>query len=307
MSGFKGDFMGFTYNGVHSSELGIVRVSNGSRFDENLLPTMQDKTVQVPGGDGTYYFGSYYTQRKFSVSFAFDGLTEFQLEQLRAHFGDKKIHDLVFDEAPYKTYQAKVTGSTSIKHIPFAEGETNRIYKGEGTIEFTCYQPFAVCKKKYLEQYDEENYPNKEEWAAASKMQQSKDGFDALNGGNMYLYNPGVADSDFRLKIPFKDGKIQEATIIIKNASGVQCGWLAWREMSRVNPDVYVKIDSKTNLIEGYDSNNKKTGNIYNEYIVAGDFFKIPVNTIGGYRATLQTNLQYTANEVIIEYNYYYY
>jgi hypothetical protein len=37
---FKGDYMGFTYNHVHSSELGIVRVSDGSRFNENLLPTM---------------------------------------------------------------------------------------------------------------------------------------------------------------------------------------------------------------------------------------------------------------------------
>jgi hypothetical protein len=37
---------------------------------------MQDKTVQIPGGDGTYYFGSYYTQRQFTIPFAFDGLTE---------------------------------------------------------------------------------------------------------------------------------------------------------------------------------------------------------------------------------------
>jgi hypothetical protein len=35
---------------------------------------------------------------------------------------------------PFKTYQAKVTGSASIKHIPFDEGETNRVYKGEGSI-----------------------------------------------------------------------------------------------------------------------------------------------------------------------------
>jgi hypothetical protein len=40
MSEFKGDYLGFTYNGVHSSDLGIVRTSNGSRFDENLLPTV---------------------------------------------------------------------------------------------------------------------------------------------------------------------------------------------------------------------------------------------------------------------------
>jgi hypothetical protein len=40
MSVLKGDFIGFSYNGKHSSDLGIVRTSNGSRFDENLLPTM---------------------------------------------------------------------------------------------------------------------------------------------------------------------------------------------------------------------------------------------------------------------------
>ena len=76
MSSFKGDFLGFTYNNKHSSDFGIVRTSNGSRFDENLLPTTQDKTVQIPGGDGTYFFGSYYTQRQFSVPFAFDNMSE---------------------------------------------------------------------------------------------------------------------------------------------------------------------------------------------------------------------------------------
>jgi hypothetical protein len=57
---------------------------------------------------------------------------------------------LVFDERPYKIYRAKVTGSATMKHIPFAEGETNRLYKGEGTIQFTCYDPFARCDKKWL-------------------------------------------------------------------------------------------------------------------------------------------------------------
>jgi hypothetical protein len=37
---FKGDYLGFTYNKRHSSTLGIVRTSDGSRFNENLLPTM---------------------------------------------------------------------------------------------------------------------------------------------------------------------------------------------------------------------------------------------------------------------------
>jgi hypothetical protein len=34
------DYIGFTFNGVHSSELGIKRTSEGSRFNESLLPTI---------------------------------------------------------------------------------------------------------------------------------------------------------------------------------------------------------------------------------------------------------------------------
>ena len=76
MSIKKADYIGFTFNGVHSSELGIVRTSDGSRFNENLLPTIQDKTVQVPGGDGMYHFGSFYTQKQFPISYAFDALSK---------------------------------------------------------------------------------------------------------------------------------------------------------------------------------------------------------------------------------------
>ena len=136
------DYVGFTFNGIHSSELGIKRTSDGSRFNENLLPTIQDKTVQIPGGDGTYYFGSYYTQRQFTIPFAFDSLTEEEFQNLKRHFGDKGIHDLIFDERPDRVYSAKVTGTATIKHIPFDENDKT-IYKGEGSIQFTCYYPFA--------------------------------------------------------------------------------------------------------------------------------------------------------------------
>ena len=60
-TGLSGDFIGFSLDGKHSSSLGIVRVSDGSRYNENLLPTMADKTTQVGGADETYYFGTDYT------------------------------------------------------------------------------------------------------------------------------------------------------------------------------------------------------------------------------------------------------
>ena len=294
MSAFKGDYLGFTYNGEHSSDLGIVRTSNGSRFDENLLPTMQDKTVQVPGGDGTYYFGSYYTQRPFAVSFAFDSLTEQQVAKIKSHFGDKKIHDLIFDERPYKTYRAKVTGSATMKYIPFAEGETSRLYKGEGTIQFTCYNPFARCDKKWLEQYDD---TNKNEWSAASGLKASQGNYDKLNGREILLYNPGDTESHFLLRMNFSNNQIPAGRIDLKG------NILEWNKIDMEGSDAYIKINTKLNLIEGYNASGNKTGNIYNQYIKDGVFFKIP---FGESKLTIDESAIDAVPDMPIEYNYYY-
>lgn len=296
MSGFKGDYLGFTYNGKHSSDLGIVRTSNGSRFDENLLPTMQDKTVQVPGGDGTYYFGSYYTQRPFSVPFAFDNLTEKQIAEIKAHFGDKKNHDLIFDERPYKIYRAKVTGSATMKYIPFSEGSVNRIYKGEGTIQFTCYDPFARCDKKWLNEYVD--FDNINEWKEASGLKEFQGNYDILNGNKIPLWNPGDLESYFQLRLNFIDNEIPAGNISINDRQ------LHWEKMIPEGTDTYVKINTRLNLIEGYNSSNYKTSNVYNKYITTGDFFKIP---IGESEIIIENCSNHIQTSKPIEYVYYYF
>ena len=299
MSVLKGDYIGFSYNGKHSSDLGIVRTSNGSRFDENLLPTMQDKTAQVPGGDGTYYFGSYYTQRSFSVSFAFDDLTEEQIVNLKRHFGDKKIHDLIFDERPYKIWKAKVTGTATMKYIPFAEGETNRVYKGEGTIQFTCYQPYAICEKKWLNLYNDNN---KNEWSAASGLKEVQGIYDKLQGANsIKLYNPGDLESHFMLRFDFQNGKIGAGQISISQDSG---RFLNWKEITAEKNDAYVKFNTKLNLIEGYRADNIKSGYIYNQYISDGAFFTIPQ---GESTLVIADAASYVKSSSPVEYNYYYF
>lgn len=301
MSVLRGDYIGFSFNGKHSSDLGIMRTSNGSRFDENLLPTMQDKTAQVPGGDGTYYFGSYYTQRQFPVSFAFDNLTEEQVAQLKSLFGDKKIHDLIFDERPYKTWKAKVTGSAMLKYIPFAEGATNRIYKGEGSLQFTAYQPYAVCTKKWLEDY-EEDWENIDEWKGASGLKKTQGEYDKLSSENsIKLWNPGDLDSHFLLRLNFNNGKIAAGQINIDEDSDKL---LRWNEIVALGEDSYVKFNTKLNLIEGYRADNIKSGNIYNHAIKEGNFFLIPQ---GASTMKVIDVDSYVDTDNIIEYNYYYF
>lgn len=190
MGAMKGDFLGFTFDGIHSSELGIMRVSDGSRYSENLLPTFQDKTVQIPGNNGMYYHGSYYTQRQFNLSIAFDALTEEQLRHLKVLFSDKKIHNLIFDEMPYKIYKVKITGTPNLKYVcfdkerpsywnindkrdligskkdlydPYDKADYGRVYKGEGQLNFVAYSPFAKSRFKYIDQYNIENIP---EWGS---------------------------------------------------------------------------------------------------------------------------------------------
>lgn len=255
----RGDFIGFTYNGFPSSDLGIMRVSDGSRFNENLLPTMQDKTVQVPGGDGTYYFGSYYTQRQFSVSFAFDSLTEAEVARIKQHFGDKQIHDLIFDETPYKVWSAKVTGTATIKYIPFDEGSTHRLYKGEGSIQFTCYYPFARCRFKTLDECKE--YSNWEEWILASRIATYDEKIKGYiqNSGNF-----GDVPVPFTLNISSTD---TTKTVTIKDGENI----LTILDWTKLPEETGGTINTKTGLVKS------TAGEILNKYVSGDITVKIPV------------------------------
>ena len=135
------DFLGFTYNGQHSKNFGIVRVSSGNRLKEEL-PEIVDITQNIEGSDGLLYYGSNYKKRDFTINYAFDGMTAEQKSALQKWLGDGEIHDLEFDERPGVKYQAKVTGKAVLNYIPFEDKEKT-IYKGEGTIVFTCYYPFG--------------------------------------------------------------------------------------------------------------------------------------------------------------------
>ena len=327
MGQFRGDYLGFTYNGFHSSDLGIVRVSDGSRYSENLLPSFQDKTATVPGKDETYYFGSNYTQQQINISFAFDDLTEERLNFLARLLGNRQIHSLIFDERPYKEYQAKITGSTLIKHVCFSEGASNRVYKGEGTISFVCYQPYAVCTKKFLNQYSQSN---KTEWQGASSLLENQGELDRIIEGKIKVYNPGVKESNCVLTFDATEGNnFCGAQLSLGDCSLTFSGAPAKKKVIGINQyiDTRLTFDSKTKLIEGWYEEEKdgqklykKSGNIYNEYIANGDFFNIPITIDFDINGSVEKKTQEIVIEHLegelesladyfhsIDYNYYYY
>lgn len=445
----KGDFIGFSFNGTHSSELGIVRTSDGSRFNDNLLPTSQDTTQSVAGRDETYYFDTNYTQRTFNLSIAFDKLTEVNLRKLRQLLSLKDVAELIFDEMPYKIYMAKVVSNPILKYICFDADDGQRIYKGEGTINFTAYYPFARSRYKYLDEYTEHysdikswvNFEsNMNEWSTASGMKETQKitiqdtnllpyisssgtaggitytlnsdstitaegtatSMSAFNlhtitlaagtyrllgcpsGGSPTTYkiaataqagligpfvdvgagtvftltgtttlnvdctissgttvdnivfkpiltsyqydvdfiyntsdlynhkftlaNTGDMPTDFILYIPLSD-ETDTLTFYLNNINADSIK-MVLTDIVKFNDDIGICINTRTQLIEGIDENNNKTGTLYNKYITNGDFFQLPQsvyqnNNYAGIELDI-TSLNNT-NTFTIEYSYLYY
>jgi phage-related protein len=107
------------------------------------------------------YYGQKYTQRKINIEFSFYEISETQLQHITKLFNDSGIGELIFDEAPHKVYSAKVNGKVTLKHLCFEKANGERIYNGEGSVDFICYFPFARSRFPYLEDYTVSTIP---EW-----------------------------------------------------------------------------------------------------------------------------------------------
>ena len=319
MEALKGDFIGFTFDGVHSSELGIIRTSNGSRFDKGLLPTFQDNTVSVEGSNETLYFGTRYTQKTFQISIAFDNLREYQLLELQRLIAKQKISKLIFDENPYKYYMAKISNDPKLTYICFdanpGSSRSPRIYKGEGTLTFIAYYPFARSRYKFLDQYTNESIPewnmnndgkgfykNLGEWSGASRMLRTQGTYDIPAKSHINLYNAGDLETDFSLLMPISI-LADNQYISIEDTNGNELSRLSFYSNHKLSPliETHVLINTRTNLIEGMQElvggGYRKTDTLFNGSIYGGDFFKIPT----GYSI-----LKTSKAAISIEYDYLY-
>ena len=179
------DFMGFKFNKISSSELKITIHSNGDRFSKDLFPNFLDTTEERVGNDGVFYYGTKNSSKKFSINFFYDSLTEEDLKRLQETFKPSKISELIFDEYPYKIYQAKPESSVNLQYVSYID-KGIRYYKGDGTITFICYYPFAICKNKYL-LTGSETYSNYYERLIYNKGKLYKGGYPTLEQSEQEL------------------------------------------------------------------------------------------------------------------------
>ena len=260
------DFLAFSFNGKHSyDDFKLYRTSDGDRYNVDLSPQMNDKTAENTGGDGMYFFNTNHKQKVFNISFAFEEMTESQLREMKRWLDGKTLGDLWFEEEPYKVYTAKVTGTPTIKYIPFETNANTRVYRGEGSVQFTAYWPYAHTPDKVessggtkvdgklFSSYS--SFRNKNQWEAASGLSATS---------SVTLKNPGDLPAPF---IVSKSGttaantELQVGTLKIKILSS--CYNLQW--------------NSKTGIVSG--TNTSSTTSTRSPIAFSGDSLGgIPVN-----------------------------
>ena len=341
-----GDFIGFTFDNIHSSDFNLIRVSNGSRYESNLLPSFQDSTVQGEGKDGLFYFGSNLKEKVIKISTAFDELTEENYRRLAEIFSDKKLHKLWFDETPYKAYYVKLKTSPVFKNLCFDEGKgRERIYRGELELEFACYPTWAEARAShwnkqlpdnefvltysgsndkneifhnhYLEEPDlssnfvpkqfykfygkngatlKDSY-NFKEWEKASRLEslateeikenselvKAFESIEIPEGALLPIYNPGDKKADLKIIYYPNNKKTVPSTRLLiypqNSEEGNPILYMGIKQFNLQGNDDGIIIDSRTHLISGVTKNGELSGQVYNKYHIAGDFFEVPKST----------------------------
>ena len=272
------DLTGFKFGDYHSSQFGLIRVSNGSRYNEYLLPTLKNTTTDVSGMEGTLYFGTQKTTRSFQVDMAFDSLTEEDIRDIREWLTG--AHSLIFDERPYIQYMCILNSAPQLKYLTFEEnGE--RIYKGELSVNFVSYLPYgySIDGKKFIDDFLDENF---EEWSNASHLAyknfyegETLRTYDKFEGNNVYVYNGGDVEADYVLTCYFSEGAT--AKISMNDVSYE----FSLRAKSANSTHLELSVNSKLQYARCRDvniANGVITGiSDYEIMLPSTEMFKIPV------------------------------
>ena len=244
------DFTGFYLDGIHSSTYGILRVSDGDRYKEGLIPEFEDREIELSGGSGSIYVNTQYKKTPFEINIAFEHLTEQQFRDMRKWLGGEKLHSFRFDERPYKTYWVKLESRPELEYVCFMEEsdsvfkQEERIYKGEGTLSFVAYDPFGYCIDNSIQMTKDglvtiedginwqvlDSYSpfivldnNVDEWGVTSGLKNSTQ----LKEYNHFtsttdeettdyiakLYNPGDFEADFELFVKMEEAPLDNSVL----------------------------------------------------------------------------------------------
>ena len=286
------DYLCFSFNGKNSYEdFGLLRTSDGGKFEDDIISTLKDNSAEIPNSDGTYFFNSYHINKKFIIKFAFYKLKESKYREIKRWLSGKELAPLWFYESPYKVYMAKVTGQPKFNLLPLGNTSEERYYNGTGQVEFTAYWPYARTPDYVID--------NTEATASEASIngKKAKDGrilssYDAFLNKNEWALSSGLQDQPGicmgenvgELPVTF----ILRSSMIYDNKTTIAVGDVNVTIRGDFDPykDTYkyknLCLDSKTGIVKAdwIDKTNLTTQKIQKPIPFIGNTFgKIPVDS----------------------------
>ena len=261
MLGLKGSFIGFSFDGQHSSRLGISRIFSSDRLEIPICPSTKEVSVDLPGQDGIMFLDSYQAGREIRVSFAFSELTEEQLQKLKQLFNKKGLFKLILDEDPYKVWLVRPTNQIILSNLAYSI-DGKRVYGGQGEIIFKSPNVYATSRYSYREDFVIEKI---QEWIDENVNAYYGEG--GVDGSTVIypatLIYPLTESDEFW-------GKIQ----------GEQTGFLAWLEESDLLTDVEGDLEGVNSVVQVFSVHSNYVN--LQEWITA---CRLPsIETFGSYK-----------------------
>lgn len=248
-------YLGFTFAGRHSSEFGLLVVSDGSRYHQNLSSQFSDATITVPGKNGSYYFGTQIGNRDFEINCVFNDITSHTMHKIQQWLYPNMVGWLIFDEQPYKRYLVKLSSLPIFNFLPFDEFKFTQGYsfqkeilKGEVNFSFYSMEEYGVYNPDYELPPITKNELIPQQALDSGLLPKSYNRHDiylpneefSINANNIFsLYNAGngIAKADFYI-------------IVDK-----QISWPL--EIKNINDGVIYKLTNPSETVEKYyDTDN---------------------------------------------------
>lgn len=268
------DFLGFSFNGRHSSEFKFIRVSKSDRYEDEVVPATKDTTIDIPGRDGALFINSKKQKKVWNISFAYDDMRKKDIDAIRNWLNCKTEAPLIFDEDVKKRYWVKVTGAVKLSYLAFDDDQipvfdadgaitgytTDTVYKGEGSVQFTAYN------------------------TEGESVQEIE--INVLNDGAIEIDNQGDLLMPVQIELNYDGTDYIQLSLCKKSEDTNSETYLNHIFLKPRNDCKKYLIDSDLHLIFGYKVIGENGDNptyeldktqILNKMIVAGDFFSIPV------------------------------
>lgn len=233
---------GFTYNGIHCSNLGIHYIPDENERGD-FFSSFEVIDYERAWNDGGGYFKSRVKSKVFNLSCYYENITHAQREKIIRWLDRRTSGELIFDSRPYAKYFVRPTKTIAAKdYLQVQYGE--KLYSGTFTATFTAYDPFATLLYETLDETTNNNAREETALIYSSQMPPAV----SVGDTSCLVYNPGTEVGHSIIKFA---GRTGSSDMIINNTvTGDVC---VLRAGTIVENGAYLIIDSKTGRVTQTD------------------------------------------------------